>query len=82
MKPSEVLRAARALIETASKPDAHNVLDAVQHACGSLWLEAFRFLQGCCGGSIVDWFVGSDRAQACVLSLFDRAIAAAEARGE
>ena len=88
MKPSEVLRAARAKIETlrqVSKATALLAAVAMAPGCAAAMDVALEYLHRACGNgecmSVEVWFAGG-RTHAEVLALFDRAIAAAEARGE
>ena len=84
MKPSEVLRKARALIE---KPERWHILGAIREACPSqgAYYAAIDELHTACdppdGESLAGW-MRAGRTPAEVLSLVDVAIAAAEARGE
>jgi len=79
MTPSEVLRKARATIEAADFIDARTVLEAAHG--DEVNVDAADYLRHEVGMAITIWF-RQKRTLAEVLSLFDRAIAAAEARGE
>lgn len=84
MTASEVLRKARASIQGA---DRSHVLVETWEACRNkrAYFAAMNELQTACdppcGNSLAGW-MRAGRTLAEVLSLFDRAIAAAEARGE
>lgn len=77
MKPSEVLRKAQILaMQERFQVDAHWIL-AVADSC-----RALHALQVECGCAITTWFEQTQRSPQDIRDLFDRAIAAAEARGE
>lgn len=85
MTASEVLRKAREKIQIAER---WHILDAIREACprqGAYYYAAIDELHTACappdGESLAGW-MREGRTLAEVLSLFDRAIAAAEARGE
>lgn len=82
MTASEVLRKARALMKSAPHVTAFDVLQSVHIACPEMFEEAGEELRRQCGTAVTTWFARAQRTLAEVLSLFDRAIAAAEARGE
>lgn len=78
MKPSEVLRKAQILaMQERFQVDAHWIIRTV--AVSSLALHALHVECGC---AITTWFEQTQRSPQDIRDLFDRAISAAEARGE
>ena len=78
MTASEVLRKAQILaIQERFQVDAHWIILAVADSG-----RALHALQVECGCAITTWFEQTQRSPQDIRELLDRAIAAAEARGE
>ena len=86
MKPSEVLRAARAKIHEADRDHICGCLtETAETEC--LYVEAISEIHDAVehddgGDSVASWLRKKPRTASDVHDLFDRAISAAEARGE
>jgi hypothetical protein len=85
MKPSEILRAARAKIATPDRWDAFQggcPLPLWDGSWETTWQTAGHFADAIGDTEIYDWLDAPGRTHAEVLAAFDRAIELAEGEGQ